>query len=242
MCSTVQYSFIYSSLDQSKVYEDLEDVRKASSPFFRMSKKSSRLLGECVAASKLEEFLEEGAYLQEDVKSFMNRLTPKALKHVSSEISKAAKVKNVRKIKKSLMSLKPPPISMEEIEKQAKKKVPNFKKSYELSKKVVRNSIPNIPEGLVEPLSALVAIKSSTSDDYVTATKDNLKMVVARLRSPDVQRQIKTEKVLAVIVSTLFAGGLLFSIVAMGTFLAGLIFLLLVSILVIIQEPSEEIV
>ena len=72
--------------------------------------------------------------------------------------------------------------------------------------------------------------------------KDNLKMIVARLRSPDVQRQIKTEKVLAVIVSTLFAGGLLYSVLAAGTFLSGLVFLLLVYILIKIQEPSEEVV
>lgn len=242
MCSTVQYAFIYSSLDQSKVYEDLEDVRRASSPFFRMSKKSSRLLGECVAASKLEEFLEEGAYLQEDLKSFMNRLTPKVLKRVGSEISKAAKVKNVGKIKKSLMSLKPPSISMEEIEKQAKRKVPNFKKSYELSKRVVRNSIPNIPEGVINPLSALVAIKSSTSDDYMTATKDNLKMLVARLRSPDVQRQIQTEKIIAPIITALFAGGLFVGIVSLGASTSVLILAILLAIAVSTIKPPEDIV
>jgi hypothetical protein len=242
MCSTVQYAFIYSSLDQSKVYEDLEDVRKASSPFFRMSKKSSKLLGECVAASKLEEFLEEGAYLQEDFKSFMNRLTPKVLKRVGSEISKAAKVKNVGKIKKSLMSLKPPPISMEEIEKQAKRKVPNFKKSYELSKRVVRNSIPNIPEGVINPLSALVAVKSSTSDDYMTATKDNLKMLVARMRSPDVQRQIQTEKIIAPIITALFAGGVVLGTLTMGPIMSAMILGILLAIMIHAREPSEEIV
>lgn len=242
LCSTVQYSFIYSSLDQSKVYEDLEDVRRASSPFFRMSTKSSKLLGECVAASKLEEFLEEGAYLQEDFKSFMNRLTPKALKRVGSEISKAAKVKNVGKIKKSLMSLKPPPISMIEIEKQAKKKIPNFKKSYNLSKKVVRNSIPNIPEGLIDPLSALVAIKSSTSDDYMTATKDNLKMVVARLRSPDVQRQIQTEKIIAPIITVLFTGGVVLGTLTMGPGLSVLVLGVLLAIILHYREPAEVVV
>jgi hypothetical protein len=242
LCSTVQYSFIYSSLDQSKVYEDLEDVRRASSPFFRMSTKSSKLLGECVAASKLEEFLEEGAYLQEDFKSFMNRLTPKALKRVSGELSKAAKVKNVSKIKKSLMSLKPPLISMEEIEKQAKRKIPNFKKSYELSKEVVRNSIPNIPEGMVSPLSALVAIKSSTSDDYMTATKDNLKMVVAKLRSPNVQRQIGTEKIIAPIITVLFAGGLVLGALSMGPGMSALVLGVLFVIMLRLREPSETIV
>lgn len=242
MCSTVQYSFIYSSLDQSKVYEDLEDVRRASSPFFRMSKKSSKLLGEVVAASKMEEFLEEGAYLQEDFKSFMNRLNPKVLKRVSGEISKAAKVKNVGKIKKSLMSLKPPSISMEEIEKQAKKSVPNFKKSYELSKRVIGNSIPNIPEGVVNPLSALVAIKSSTSDDYMTATKDSLKAVVARLRSPDVQRQIETEKIIAPIVTTLFAGGVLLGSLALGPIMSAMILGLFVAIIIANRKPSEDVV
>jgi hypothetical protein len=242
MCSTVQYSFIYSSLDQSKVYEDLEDVRRASSPFFRMSAKSSKLLGEVVAASKMEEFLEEGAYLQEDFKSFANRLKPAALKRVGSEISKAAKVKNVGKIKKSLMSLKPPPVDMGVIEKHAKRSVPNFKKSYELSKKVIGNSIPNIPEGVISPLSALVAIKSSTSDDYMIATRDNLKAVVARLRSPDVQRQIQTEKIIAPIVTVLFAGGILAGTLAIGSNLSALVLGVLLYIMIVSRKPPEDVV
>jgi hypothetical protein len=148
----------------------------------------------------------------------------------------------VGKIKKSLMSLKPPPVDMGVIEKHAKRSVPNFKKSYELSKKVIGNSIPNIPEGVISPLSALVAIKSSTSDDYMIATRDNLKAVVARLRSPDVQRQIQTEKIIAPIVTVLFAGGILAGTLAIGSNLSALVLGVLLYIMIVSRKPPEDVV
>jgi len=48
LCSSVPYQFIYSSLgkEHGKVYEKLEDIKKASSPFFRTSVSIKKLVGE----------------------------------------------------------------------------------------------------------------------------------------------------------------------------------------------------
>lgn len=48
LCSTVPYQFIYSSLgkDHGKIYDKLEDVKKAASPFFKTSVSVKQIVGE----------------------------------------------------------------------------------------------------------------------------------------------------------------------------------------------------
>jgi len=48
LCSSVSYQFIYSSLgkEHAKVYDDLEDLKKSASPFFRSSVNQKRLFSE----------------------------------------------------------------------------------------------------------------------------------------------------------------------------------------------------
>jgi len=60
VCSVVPYGFVYSSLgkDHSKVFEDLEDVKRSASPFFRMSARRRRVFGETMAHNKLVSYLD----------------------------------------------------------------------------------------------------------------------------------------------------------------------------------------
>ena len=48
LCSSVSYSFVYSSLgkEHAKVYDNLEDIKKSASPFFKTSVSVKRLVGE----------------------------------------------------------------------------------------------------------------------------------------------------------------------------------------------------
>jgi len=254
LCSTVQYSFIYSSLEQSKVYEDLEDVRRAASPFFKMTTKASRLVGECLATSKMEEYLPEPQVLEEDIKSFARRLTPTIVKRVGEELDKAVLSKNVSKIKNIVSKLKIPEVSMSSIEQVAHKNLSGFRKSYELSKKVISNSLPNLPSRLVEPVSAAIAIKSSLKkEDVMGETRKNLKDVVSRLRTPEAQKQIKTEKAIVVVLSSLFAAGTigitLLTAISEGWIVAGLVFTIIMALLAFVSAefgvtrmPPEEVV
>lgn len=56
LCSGINYSFLYTSIgkEHGKVYEDLEDVKKSASPFFKLSKPQ---LGEQFANYKLGKYL-----------------------------------------------------------------------------------------------------------------------------------------------------------------------------------------
>jgi len=47
MCSSVPYAMMYQYLGQSKAYETMEDAKKANSSIFKISKRFSRIIGEC---------------------------------------------------------------------------------------------------------------------------------------------------------------------------------------------------
>ena len=60
VCSVVPYGFIYSSLgrDHSKVFADLEDVKRSASPFFRMTTRRRRVFAETIAHNTLMNYLD----------------------------------------------------------------------------------------------------------------------------------------------------------------------------------------
>ena len=60
VCSVVPYGFIFSSLgkDHSKVFEDLEDVKRSASPFFRMTARRRRVFGETIAYNQMTKYLD----------------------------------------------------------------------------------------------------------------------------------------------------------------------------------------
>jgi len=62
MCSSVPYAMMYQYLGQSKAYETMEDAKKANSSIFKISKKFSRIIGECKAEILFDKYsqLSEG--------------------------------------------------------------------------------------------------------------------------------------------------------------------------------------
>ena len=60
VCSVVPYGFIYSTLgkDHQKVFEDLEDVKRSASPFFRMTARRRRVFGETIAYNQMTKYLD----------------------------------------------------------------------------------------------------------------------------------------------------------------------------------------
>ena len=59
MCSSVQYNFMYTTIgkEHGKVFDDLEDVKKSSSPFFKLSTKASQVVAEQYVVDKINQFL-----------------------------------------------------------------------------------------------------------------------------------------------------------------------------------------
>jgi len=62
VCANVPYGFIYSSVgkEHSKVYDDLEDMKRSSGPFFRMKTTRRKVFSDSLALSKLNKYLIKG--------------------------------------------------------------------------------------------------------------------------------------------------------------------------------------
>jgi len=60
VCSVVPYNFMFASLgkDHAKAYEDLEDLKKSSGPFFSMKTNRKRAFSEGKRSSKVDKYLE----------------------------------------------------------------------------------------------------------------------------------------------------------------------------------------
>ena len=113
VCSSVPYAFMYSSLgkDHAKVYEDLEDIKRSASPFFRMSTRRKKVFGEAMANTKLNDYLslvnedeldEKAAMITRGIRSVKkfakDPLKTKALKRSSELLAK--KTERYRKMLK----------------------------------------------------------------------------------------------------------------------------------------------
>lgn len=177
LCSSVPYSFMYAAMGKEKVYENLEDIRRSSGPFYKLSN-PKRLFGEAKVSDKLGLYLEEARevqtlmedmdFLTEDLKSFIAKLKPGKLEK---------DIKSMKDDKKAEAILKKvPDVPLSTVEKLATKVAPDFPKAYKLSQKVVKNSVPKLPDELANHFAAAIAIKGSyKSDDAIGDTKDVLR-------------------------------------------------------------------
>lgn len=122
-------------------------------------------------------------YLSEDIKSIVGKLKNLNLKSIISSLETSAKSKDLNKIKKTINSIGVPPISNSTIVQSLKKISPDFEKSYELSKKVIGNSIPDLSEKITDSVAIAVSAKSVyNSNDPMGDTKQTLLTTVPQLR------------------------------------------------------------
>lgn len=126
---------------------------------------------------------EDFQYLSEDIKSFVSKLKNINIKNITSSLQTSAKSKDLDKIKKTINSINVPTVPNNSIVNNMKKILPDFQKSYELSKKVVSNSVPEISDKLADSVSIAIAAKSTyKSNKPMDDTKDNLITTVQQLR------------------------------------------------------------
>jgi len=170
ICTSVNYSFIYSSLvgEHGKVYKDLEEVSRSASPFFRIKLNKRKLFSECFACSKRMKY----RVREQMVVPFLKSLTSDKIKKVFLSLPSSTK---------DLTGV--PSISFSRVFGILKRISPNFIVSYDISKQVVKNSV-NIPDKLVEPVASIISFSSTYKvDDFKKKTKENLKKVVLAMRS-----------------------------------------------------------
>jgi len=170
ICTSVNYGFIFSSLagEHGRVYNDLEEVSRSASPFFRIKLDRKKLFSECFVCSKKSKY----RVREQTVVSFLKSLTSDKIKKIFLSLpSSAGDLPGV------------PLISFDRILGIYKRVSPNFIMSYNVSIQVIKNST-NIPEKLVEPVASIISFSSTYKvDDFKKKTKENLKKVVLAMRS-----------------------------------------------------------
>lgn len=146
MCFPVQYSFLYSTLgkDHGKVYEDLSDVRKAAGGIFRKKLPRGKVFEneikskyiketELLAFSNMEKFiLEQGSFegkketlgVVRKLSQYFKSVKSGDLNNIEATLNRLGKKKDINNVKKDL-----------------EKKIPSFKKGYDLGKRSFKKKI-----------------------------------------------------------------------------------------------------
>lgn len=173
ICSVVPYNMIYSAVGKlnKAAYEELEDVRKTTSPFFRNKVSVDKMMKEG-EESNIEHLinsrlLETEIRVQTESLDGLAKNFKEAIKTGSMQFSKIKNViqsKDVDKLKTISKFL--PKVSLDSVMKYASEKVPGFDKYYKMSEKVYTNSIGSKignHETGIKLLSILAATRAATS-------------------------------------------------------------------------------
>jgi hypothetical protein len=198
MCSTLPYSMLYQSLDQAKVFDDLEDVRRSSASLFRTRRPFSKIIGEGLAQQKLEEFSAEIFDEKPEMEllneiEIINENVGQFFKKIASN-QKAAFTRFIRG------NLKIPSLDANRVAKIGNKLDPEFYKSFELAKKVLANSIPELKKnerliawGAITIVAKGILMKGGQGLIY--GTKQALKFLIPKLRQTMKKASTSTLKV-----------------------------------------------
>lgn len=185
LCSTVPYSFMFSSLgkDHNKVYEDLEDVRRSAGPFFRMVTSKTKVFSEATILSSKHKFLdvqlERMELLEQEVGQFAKKLDQKKMINRLTQVKSAIKSNDESKLKTALEGI--PRIEFARIEKFCKNFSKDFKKNYELGKRVIANST-KLNSKMINYTSCIIALGASKSKEPDETMKESLKNFIFKTR------------------------------------------------------------
>lgn len=188
MCQSIPYTMLYHTLEQAKVFEDLEDVRRTSASLFKAKIPFKKVIGESIAKQKLDEFsvdlfaeptttydiqlLNEITYIDENLATLAKKVvsTPKQF---------------ITRVFKGNIQI--PQIGMDKLLKIGRKLDPQFIKSHQLATRVLKNSL-KLDDGVNEAyidwaaFAIVVRAKISSGKDLMSKTKDVLMSVVPIFR------------------------------------------------------------
>ena len=185
MCNTLPYTMIYQSLDQAKVFEDLEDLRRSSTSLFRTKIPMKKVIGESLAQQKLEEFgADLFGPLTEPEQQILNEI-----QYIDESFASTAK-KLLKSPKMFLMrffkgNIKVPEMTFDRAMKIGSKTDPKFKQAVSLAKRVLSNSVKvPLDENRLNWLAMTVVIRAKTmpGKDLIVKTRDVLMSVIPMLR------------------------------------------------------------
>ena len=199
--SIVPYPFLYTGVnrDASKVYTDLQDVRKSSGPLFKMRGNIMKLLGEGLSDQKLKQYrttiLEDRSItiLRESMEGIseagefihsLKKMKGDQLKSKIESIEKFAKMGDIDAIKSTLKFVPKSVGKLSIIEKYSKKLMGDkFVKYYSLSQKVISNSLPdNHPPDAIKIISCLCALTGFKKENPDKEVRNSIKIAVGKIR------------------------------------------------------------
>lgn len=188
LCSTIHYPFLLASIgsSQKQVYDDLEEVRKSASQFFRLTTNKNKVL-ECSCIGEKDKHINEltrggrEVLIEDDVLPIVNRLTdPVKIEKTFKLLKQSLTIKDDNLALQAIENI--PLLSIDSLKKFGKKGSPNFLTVYDQIKTVLTNST-KIPETLLEPISLMLGIDSSYKvKNSKQAAKENLLTFVPVIR------------------------------------------------------------
>jgi hypothetical protein len=228
MCSITNHSYLYSSIskEMGTAFKDIEDIKRSSGPLFRVRGRVNKmLLKDDLALEKLrkyypnkfikeevleEEFLEEGiigdAY--EKAKKYFPSST--SAKRFITNLKGAVESKDFIRFQKLIKSTNIPQVSMDGIKRYSAKKIKNFNNIHRFSIKVLKNSLPGVPDKVADGVASLIAIQCKDKKK----ASDLLKRIVIKTRS-NIPKSIKQgdndwdkELIIALIFATVLIAGI----------------------------------
>ncbi len=181
MCSLISYSALHAALGQSDVFDKIEDVKKASSPFFRLKRMGS-LFKENIDVrlnGYLQSLNEKRQILVED--DFTKILTDKQVDFakILVDIQIGYKTGDFTSLDASIGNV--PLIPMERVISIVRSKFPSkFKQGYSFNKKVIFNSLPTVDEDVSKLFSFALTfeILNEPDEGLMIDARDELKLIV----------------------------------------------------------------
>jgi len=193
MCSQLNYSFIYAdSRSQAQVYRDLEDVKAASGPLFRLNRRKKAMITDDIAQYKLDLYsqdtLVEGQYLSESLApDLMKQIktNPKIIANNLKAMFSAIKRKKIDVAYKISRKLNPSNkrLDINRLIDKSLKTNPKFKKNYNISYNVFKNSIPGLPEDVLKVGASIISMLAVINKDKNYNIKNDLKKIVIKTRA-----------------------------------------------------------
>jgi hypothetical protein len=214
MCSVLNYSFLYADgKSGAQVYKDIEDVRKSAGPLFRLNRRKKAMITDDLAQYKINQYsqttLINESYLTEGLfPDILKQITnnPKKLVNNLKGISSAVKRQDFKTAYKISKRIDPgnKKNQIHQVVDRELKTNSKFKINYELSYKVLDNSIDGLPPDLLKVGSALVASLALINRDKNYNIKNDLKKIVMKTRAKagektQYEKDVKTAFIFAII-------------------------------------------
>jgi len=153
--------------------------------------------------------LDEISLLNEDLSSFIKKLTVDKAKLLLGKVSSAIKRKDSSLLKKLVAHV--PTVTPDLVKKLVKGEQPTYDRSFAIAKKYIETKFPKVPTKSVDALASVVAILSGSD---VTKTKDNLRKLSIYYDKHKTKFGIR-EDVGDWVIGLVLVGGVIFAVITL---------------------------